>query len=94
MLAELETVGKASPRSPRRRLLAAAVVSAVLAAAGLIAWTLLPEGGNVGLVDVSFVTEPFEAKIYLDDELLRDSDGKPYITPCTVDELPGGHASR
>jgi len=36
------------------------------------------------LVDVSFVTDPFEARIYLDDEMLCKPDGKPYTTPCTV----------
>jgi eukaryotic-like serine/threonine-protein kinase len=40
------------------------------------------------LVDVSFVTYPFEAKIYLDDELMCKADGKPYRTPCTVHDLP------
>jgi len=41
-------------------------------------------------VAVSFVTDPFEAKIYLDGELLRDPTKKnkdPYRTPCTVDGL-------
>ena len=41
-------------------------------------------------MDVSFVTDPFEAKIYLDGELLRDpatKDKDPYMTPCTVDGL-------
>jgi len=40
------------------------------------------------LVDVSFVTDPFEAKIYLDDKLLCKPDGKPYTMPCTVNGLP------
>ena len=40
------------------------------------------------LVDVSFVSDPFEAKIYLDDKLLRRPDGEPYTTPCTVSGLP------
>jgi eukaryotic-like serine/threonine-protein kinase len=40
------------------------------------------------VVDVSFVTEPFEAKIYLDGELLCKSDAKPYRTPCTINGLP------
>jgi eukaryotic-like serine/threonine-protein kinase len=40
------------------------------------------------LVDVSFVTDPLEANIYLDGELLRTPDGEPYTTPCTVNGLP------
>ena len=40
------------------------------------------------LVDVSFVTDPFEARIYLDDKLLCKPDGEPYTTPCTVNGLP------
>ena len=39
------------------------------------------------LVEVNFVTEPFEAKIYLDGELLRDPAQNPYTTPCTI-EVP------
>ena len=61
----------------------AACVAAVLAAVGLGVWTLFPQR-----VDVSFVTEPFEAKIYLDDSLQVDSQGAAYTTPCTVDRLP------
>ena len=82
MLAELATAGKAAPRLPRRRLLAAAGASVVLAAAGLIAWTLFPPA-----VDVNFVTVPYEAKIYLDDTLLVDPDGAAYMTPCTVEGI-------
>jgi eukaryotic-like serine/threonine-protein kinase len=48
--------------------------------------TLSPSSNR--LVDVSFVTEPFEAKIYVDGELLRDRAGVPCTTPCTVNGLP------
>ena len=82
MLAELITPSKATARSPRRLILAACAV-AVLAAAGLGAWMLFPRH-----VEVSFVTEPFEATIYLDDAELLDPQGVPYTTPCTVDNLP------
>ena len=50
---------------------------------GLGAWTLFPRH-----VEVSFVTEPFEATIYLDDAVLLDPQGVPYTTPCTVGNLP------
>jgi serine/threonine protein kinase len=36
------------------------------------------------LVEVSFVTDPYEAMIYLDGKLLSKPDKKPYRTPCTV----------
>jgi eukaryotic-like serine/threonine-protein kinase len=39
-------------------------------------------------VDVSFVTDPFEARIYLDGKLLHNPEGEPYTTPCTVKGLP------
>jgi eukaryotic-like serine/threonine-protein kinase len=44
----------------------------------------------VSKVDVSFVTYPFEANIYLDDVLLCDPSSpteEPYRTPCTVGVL-------
>jgi eukaryotic-like serine/threonine-protein kinase len=40
------------------------------------------------LANVSFITEPPEAKIYIDDKLLYETEPKPYRTPCTVDGLP------
>ena len=82
MLAELALPAQAKARLPRRRFLAACVI-AVLAAAGWGAWTLFPRH-----VEVSFVTEPFEATIYLDDAVLLDPQGVPYTTPCTVGNLP------
>lgn len=42
------------------------------------------------VVSVNFVTQPFEASIYLDGELLRSADGTPYHTPCTVSGLSAG----
>lgn len=86
MLAELTAHSETSrnlSQLPRRRWLKVAGVTAVLAAGGAIAWMQqLPR------VDVSFVTEPFEARIYLEGELLLDPTGVPYATPCTVDGLP------
>lgn len=38
-------------------------------------------------IHVNFITIPFEAKIYIDDTLLVDSQGRPYTTPCTVPNL-------
>lgn len=82
MLAELDRPAKLRPHSSRRRILIAALV-AVLIAIGAGVWLLTPNH-----VSVSFVTEPYEAKIYLDDVLLTDpADGSPYTTPCTIDDL-------
>jgi hypothetical protein len=83
MLAELTMPRGAALRLPRRRLLVACGAAAVLAVAGLGAWMLATPR-----VDVSFVTVPYEAKIYLDDTLLVDPDGAAYTTPCTVANLP------
>jgi eukaryotic-like serine/threonine-protein kinase len=82
MLAELSMPVQTMPRLPRRRMLAAASPVIVLIAAGMSAWLLAPSR-----VDVSFVTEPYEARIYLDDVLLVDSEGSAYMTPCTADDL-------
>jgi hypothetical protein len=41
-------------------------------------------------VDVNFISEPFEAAIYLDGAQLTAPDGTPYTTPCTARDLPGG----
>jgi len=86
MLAELErSESRATDRraKSRRWILgsAASVVVASLAALGF--WISRPSR-----VYVNFVTDPFEATIYLDDVLLVDERGEPYTTPCTVDDLP------
>lgn len=77
-------------RWSRRRIIlssGAAAICLVLAAVG--AWFSWPAPAQrpVG-VDVSFITRPYEAMIYLDDELLKDEDGRPYRTPCTIEGLP------
>jgi hypothetical protein len=49
-----------------------------------------PSSPPASKVEVSFVTYPFEANIYLDDVLLCDPlspTKEPYRTPCTVDVL-------
>jgi serine/threonine protein kinase len=35
-------------------------------------------------VSVNFITEPFEATVYLDGELQVDADNRAYTTPCTI----------
>jgi hypothetical protein len=39
-------------------------------------------------VHVNFVTHPFEAAVYLDEELQKDADGNVCRTPCTIRDLP------
>lgn len=46
--------------------------------------------GASASVQVNFITEPYEATIYLDGKLLVQPDGQPYHTPCTVPGLPPG----
>lgn len=60
-------------------------VASVLAAVGM--WAKGPQAVSER-VDVNFVTEPYEATIYLDDTLLADQQGVPYRTPCTVPDVP------
>ena len=87
MLAELER-GRPQPASGRARL-PRRVVSAIvgvlilscLAAAAF--WASRPSR-----VHVNFVTDPFEATVYLDDTLQLDGDENPYRTPCTIENLP------
>ena len=43
---------------------------------------------QVERVRVNFITEPFEATIQLDGDSLLKPDGTPYITPCTIPDLP------
>lgn len=85
MLAELPVPGQSARRSPRRLVLAAICAAAVFTVMALTAWMLAP--WHAGLCDVSFVTEPYEAKIYLDGVLQRDPEGNAYTTPCTVGNL-------
>ena len=86
MLAELEEQGAGSAthraRTPRRL---AAGVAALVIALGLVVgvWPTSPER-----VHVNFITDPFEATIYLDDELQVDQNQEPYKTPCTIEDLP------
>lgn len=91
----------AEPVWSRRTLLAMAAtfgVTAVLAGTGF--WLsardmVLPgaaeaAGSASTVVQVNFLTEPWEATIYMDGQLLVQPDGRPYTTPCTVPALPAG----
>ncbi len=86
MLAELERgepqPAAGRPRRPRRIIHSIACVLILLNLAAVVYWLSRPSR-----VDVNFVTHPFEATIYLNDEPLVDADDNPYTTPCTVESL-------
>jgi hypothetical protein len=74
-----ETLGKV------RRLAVVSLGSAVgLAALAAALWW---GRGRPTEVDVNFVTDRFDATIWLDGEVLRDLGGNAYTTPCTVPGL-------
>jgi serine/threonine protein kinase len=64
-----------------------ALAAVVAAVAALAAYSWMHHAAPVG---VNFVTDPYEATIYLDGRLLRAPDGTPYRTPCTIGGLPAG----
>jgi eukaryotic-like serine/threonine-protein kinase len=78
MLAELTAAERLPAKRRRRRRLWLATGMALGAAVAL--FYLWP----AGTVSVNFVSDPFEATIYVDGQLLRAPDGSPYRTPCTV----------
>jgi len=87
MRAELEASQRQTEVRPaRRRPQIIAAVAGVLIAFGLAAlgWW----GFRSQRVPVSFVTDPFEATIYLDGRLQKNASGDPYRTPCTIEDLP------
>ena len=81
MLAELTAAERPPTRSRRMKWLALAGVIAMAAALAFL-W---PRPAD--RVSVNFVTQPFEATIYLDGELLYSADGTLCHTPCTVPAL-------
>ncbi len=80
---------------PRWPLAAVAVVAiAVVVSAGVKWWPenkqpVVPASA-IQHVDVSFITDPHEATIYLDGKRLMKSRDTAYTTPCTVPDLPAG----
>lgn len=94
MLAELELAQlklarpEATAGRARSRRWMCVTLAGILAAAGVLGtawWAWRPQP-----VYVNFVTYPFEATIYLDDELQLDPNGDPYRTPVTIEDLPAG----
>ncbi|MBN2022953.1 MAG: serine/threonine protein kinase [Pirellulales bacterium] len=89
MLADLARLASPAPRPRRRRRWIGAGVSLFLAAA--VVWGAIVFWSRQR-VPVNFVTEPFEATIWLDDRRLDQPDGEPYTTPCTVPDVPATEA--
>ena len=48
----------------------------------------VPVAVDPAMVNVNFITHPFEATIFLDGAPLKRDDGTEYRTPCTVKRLP------
>lgn len=69
----------------RRLLLASSACLLILIFSSLLLFSNKPQR-----VHVNFITYPFEATIYLDDKLQVDESGKPFYTPCTIDNLSTG----
>jgi hypothetical protein len=67
-------------RLSRRGLLASCGGMALAAATAALWWGAV----RTSSVEVNFITDPFDATIWLDGQMLRDGDGRPYTTPCTV----------
>lgn len=87
MLAALEAAPrKTSRRTPiRRRVMVASCIATLAAATAATVWLLQPQR-----VDVNFLTEApyFEATVYFDGRQKFRRDGTPYLTPCTIDNVP------
>jgi len=77
------------PGRPTRRRLAVAMLAAVALACvlGIVLWPG-SEPTPLARHHVNFITEPFEAHIYLDGKRMDDLQGQPYTTPCTIPDLP------
>jgi serine/threonine protein kinase len=89
MLAELAAGQQAiviGQARSRRQFIATAAASVLVPLLGALTWWVT----RPPLVHINFATYPFEATILLDGVPLRDADGNPYTTPCTVDAIPAG----
>ena len=93
MLTELTTEPSAAVRTARRRRRIVALIACALIAVLMVAapwWSRRLPFGPGRRVEVNFITRPFNATVYLNGVLQTDSDGNPYLTPCTIPQLPTG----
>jgi serine/threonine protein kinase len=98
MLCQLETLESDRPASGRRVLAWSGFLALAGAAAGAVVWWAAglgrespSEAGIPPTVEVNFLTEPYyNATVWLDGEELLDAGRRPYVTPCTVPDVPAG----
>jgi serine/threonine protein kinase len=83
MLAEL-TLGEKPRAGPRRFWRRASAACIMIAAVAALAFWMRPTPP----VAVNFVTDPYEAMIFLDGQPQRAADGIFCRTPCTIRNLP------
>jgi len=77
------------PRIGRRIVGAGVACLLVLAAVAAVAlWRPKAPPAVQQRVNVNFITDPFEATIFLDGQQQFYPDKTPYTTPCTVENLP------
>jgi serine/threonine protein kinase len=89
MAAELETQLASHGPTPQRTRRRAFLTAGTVACGALLLGFWI---GHPRTVHVNFLTEPFEATVHLDGNEQKDADGKPYQTPCTIQNLdPGVH---
>ena len=88
MLAELDRPNQDPRPTPSRRWLLAAGAIVVFAVAAFGPHLFFAPTPPQKRCDVNFVTDPFEARIYLDGLLQTDPSGNAYTTPCTIPDLP------
>ena len=73
-------------RGAVRRVIAALCLAAVL----VVGWKVWDGHTSPSQVDVNFITDQWDAEIWLDGRQLCQPDGRPWLTPCTVPGLPPG----
>ena len=76
-----------------RRTFRRVIAAVCLAAVTVGGWAVWDGHTSALRVDVNFITEPWDAEIWLDRRQLRQPDGRPWLTPCTVPGLPRGSHS-
>lgn len=78
--------GMASARAKRFRKRVVFLLSSglsLLTVAGFLSWRFEAPSR----VHVNFITDRFDATIWVDGELMRDFEGNPHTTPCTIGNL-------
>jgi len=98
MLRRLEASEAEPSRSKRRWLAWSACFAFTAVLVGVVVWRTFPrdqesspEPAIPTWLEVNFLTEPYyNATIWLDGKPLLDAEQKPWLTPCTVPNVPSG----